>query len=135
MISMAISLHVIFVVIALLIAVLSFFFVRSDKEFRGFSNRVESVSLQYYIMLAALFFTGLVVLGATGFSVSLRVVMMIAAICWIIYSSVRLHKLFKKTKEVDIESQKTFKEYAKKKYIVDIILIAVVGLISYAISL
>jgi len=135
MISMAILLHVIFVVITLVIAVLSFFFVTSDKDFRGFSNRVESLSLQYYIMLAALFFTGLVVLGATSFTISWRAALMIAAICWITYSSVKLHRLFKKTREVDIESQKAFKVYAKRKYIVDMVLIAGVGLLSYAVSL
>ncbi|MMZ70398.1 hypothetical protein D1872_334280 [compost metagenome] len=44
MISLAISLHRIFVALLLLLAILSYIFVSSDKEYRGYSNRVESVA-------------------------------------------------------------------------------------------
>ncbi len=135
MISMSIMLHVIFIVIAALLAVFSYIFINSDKDYRGFSNRVESLSLQYYFMLAALFFTGLVVFGATGLEFTWQVGMMIAALIWIIFSSVKLHMLFKMTRERDIESQKRFKIYAKRKYLIDIIIILLVSVIMYAVSL
>lgn len=135
LISMALTLHRIFVGLTLLIAVLSYFFVSSDRDFRGFSNRVESVALQYYFMLAALFFTGLVVFGATGLVVTWQVVMMVAALVWIIFTSAKLHQVFKRTRENDIESQKRFKTYAKRKYITDILIILAVTAVMYAVSL
>ncbi len=135
MISMAISLHVIFIVITAVLAIFSYIFINSDRDFRGFSNRVESISLQYYFMLAGLFFTGLVVFGATGLEITWQVVMMISALIWIIFSSVKLHMLFKMTRQRDIESQKRFKVYAKRKYLIDIVLILLISVIMYAISL
>ncbi len=135
LISMALTLHRIFVGLTLLIAVLSYFFVSSDRDFRGFSNRVESVALQYYFMLAALFFTGLVVFGATGLVVTWQVVMMVAALVWIIFTSAKLHGVFKRTREHDIASQKRFKVYAKRKYITDILIILAVTAVMYAVSL
>ncbi len=125
LISMALTLHRIFIGLTLLIAVLSFVFVQQDKDFRGFSSRVESVALQYYFMLASLFFTGLVVFGATGLVVTWQVVMMVAALGWIVFTSAKLHQVFKRTRERDIESQKIFKVYAKKKYMTDIAVVAV----------
>jgi hypothetical protein len=135
LISMSITLHIIFIVLALLLALLSLVFINQDREFRGFSNRVESVALQYYFMLAALFFTGLVVFGATGLVVTWQVVMMVGALGWIIFTSAKLHQVFKRTREVDIESQKLFKMYARKKYMTDIALIIIVAVIMYAVSL
>ena len=135
LISMALNLHRIFIGLTLLIAVLSLIFVQQDKDFRGFSNRVESMTLQYYFMLAALFFTGLVVFGATGLEVTWQVVMMVGAIGWIIFTSAKLHQVFKRTRERDIESQKIFKEYAKRKYITDILIIVAVTVVMYAVSL
>jgi hypothetical protein len=135
LISMAITLHIIFIVLALLLALLSLIFINQDREFRGFSNRVESVALQYYFMLTALFFTGLVVFGATGLVVTWQVVMMIVALGWIVFTSAKLHQVFKRTREVDIESQKLFKMYARKKYMTDIALIIIVAVIMYAVSL
>ena len=135
LISMALNLHRIFIGLTLLIAVLSLIFVQQDKDFRGFSNRIESVALQYYFMLAALFFTGLVVFGATGLEVTWQVVMMIAAMSWIIFTSAKLHQVFKRTRERDMESQKIFREYAKRKYITDILIIVAVTVVMYAVSL
>ncbi len=135
LISMALTLHRIFIGLVLLIAILSYFFVSSDKDFRGFSNRVESVALQYYFMLAALFFTGLVVFGATGLEVTWQVVMMVSALGWIIFTSAKLHQVFKRTRERDIASQKLFKTYAKRKYITDILIILAVTAVMYAVSL
>lgn len=135
LISMAIILHVIFISIACVLAVWSYFFIKSDKDFRGFSNRVESISLQYYFMLAALFFTGLVVFGATGLEVTWQVIMMVGVLLWIIFSSVKLHMLFKMTRETDIAFQKKFKVYAQRKYIIDIVLIVIVSVVMYAVSL
>ena len=135
MISLAISLHRIFVALLLLLAILSYIFVSSDKEYIGYSNRVESVALQYYFMLAALFFTGLVVFGATGMEVTWQLVMMVAALIWIIFTSAKLHQVFKRTREADIESQKRFKTYAKRKYLTDILVIIGVTAVMVAVSL
>lgn len=135
LITMSIRLHEIFIGLALLIAILSLIFISQDKDFRGFSNRVESVALQYYFILAVLFFTGLVVFGATGMTVSWQVIMMVAALSWIIFTSAKLHQVFKRTRERDIESQKRFKTYAKRKYITDILIILAVTAVMYAISL
>jgi hypothetical protein len=59
---------------------------------------------------------------------------MIAAIGWIIFTSAKLHQVFKRTRERDIDSQKLFKMYAKRKYITDILIIVAVTVVMYAVS-
>ena len=135
MISMALMLHGSAIVLILLLLVLLVLHFRKEREFKPFAIKCEQLSLYYKATLGALFFTGLVVMGVAMFDVSWSVYVMVLVMLYMIATSVKEHMAYKMTHIKDIESQKTFKAYAKKKYITDIMMIVVVSVVTYAVSL
>ena len=135
MISTAIALHLgsIFLILAIIIWVL--LILKSDRDFAPLSRKYEAVSLYYRALLGVLFFTGLVVMAVAKFDVSWMVYVMILVILHMSATSVKENIVYKKTHIKDIPSQEAFKKYAMKKYMIDIIMIVVVGVVSYAVSL
>ncbi len=135
LIEMATDLHLIFVLTTIFVAVVSFFFIFSDKDFRAFSKWVESIALQYYFMLGSLFFTGLILWTTESFVLHWKIFMMVGAMVVILFTSIRLHRIYKKTRLNDIPSQLAFKSYAKRKYLADIALLVGTAAIAYAVPL
>ena len=135
MISTAIELHLgsIFLILVIIIWVL--LILKSDRDFTPLSRKYEAVSLYYRAVLGVLFFTGLVVMAVVKFDVSWMVYVMILVILHMSATSVKENIVYKKTHLKDIPSQEAFKKYAMKKYMIDIIMIVVVGVVSYAVSL
>ena len=135
LINMATDLHLIFVLATIFVAVVSFFFIFSDKDFRAFSKWVESIALQYYFMLGSLFFTGLILWTTESFVLHWKVFLMIGAMIVILYTSIKLHRIYKKTRLNNIPSQQAFKQYAKRKYLIDIVLLVGTAAVAYAVPL
>ncbi len=135
MISMAIELHMgsIFLILAIIVWVL--LVLKSNKPFIELSKKYEAVSLYYRALLGILFFTGLVVMAVAKFDVSFMAYVMVVVMLHMIATSIKENIVYKKTHIKDISSQELFKKYAIKKYTIDIILITLTGVISYAVSL
>ena len=135
MISMAIMLHVGSIVLILLLLALLVWHFSKEMEFKAFSVRYEQLSLYYRATLGALFFTGLVVMAVAKFDVLWTVYIMVLVVLHMIATSVKENIAYKLTHIKDALSQETFKAYAKKKYIIDIIMIVVLSVVTYAVSL
>ncbi len=135
MISMAITLHMGSIFLILVIIAWVLLVLKSDRDFAPLSRKYEAVSLYYRAVLGVLFFTGLVVMAVAKFDVSWMVYVMVLVILHMIATSVKENIVYKKTHIKDIPSQEAFKKYAMKKYTIDIIMIVVVGVVSYAVSL
>ncbi len=135
MISMAIELHMgsIFLLLAIIVWVL--LILKSNRDFAQLSRKYEAVSLYYRAVLGVLFFTGLVVMAVAKFAVSWMVYVMVLVILHMSATSVKENIIYKKTHLKDIPSQEAFKKYAVKKYTIDIIMIVVVGVVSYMLAL
>ena len=135
MISTAIELHLgsIFLILAIIVWVL--LVLKSDRDFAPLSRKYEAVSLYYRALLGVLFFTGLVVMAVAKFDVSWMVYVMVLVILHMSATSVKENIIYKKTHLKDIPSQEAFKKYAVKKYTMDIIMIVVVGVVSYMLAL
>jgi len=120
----SIKYHQYFITGMLIVALVNLYFIFRDKEF---SKRVKKVNPVYYGLLAAVAFTGVLVLGINQLHVSHGVYLMIAV--WLVIFVMSM-KLFKKYKYGTADEYRAF---AKKKYILDIVLIvATMGLV-YAI--
>lgn len=130
---MAINLHLVFIIAMIFIAILNLYFILFDKDFASFSQKIYFIAPQYYMVLAALFFTGIVVLGVTQMQLSLQVVVMIIAWFVIFITSIKNYKKYKltKTHPKNLEHQDAFRAFAKRKYSIDIAVIALTSLISY----
>ncbi len=124
LIHMAIRYHQYFITGMLIVALINLYFIFTTKEF---SKKVKKVNPVYYGLLASVAFTGVLVLGINQLHVTHAVYLML--VVWIIIFVMSM-KLFKKYKYGSVEEYRVF---AKKKYIIDIVLIvATMGLV-YAI--
>jgi len=124
LINTTIKYHQYFIGGMLIVALLNLYFIYTDKEF---SKKVKKVNPVYYALFASVAFTGILVLGINQLHVTHAVYLMI--LVWTVIFVMSM-KLFKKYK---YGTRDEYRSFAKKKYIIDIILIiATMGLV-YAI--
>jgi hypothetical protein len=131
LINMAINLHLIFIVAMVLLGALNLLFIYTSDSFFGFTKKIKFVSPQYYMMLASIFFTGLIVLGVSQFRFSFEIFLMIVAWFVIFIMSIKSFKIFKRTTKEGKIAKEAYKKFVIKKYSIDIILLILVGIYSY----
>ncbi|WP_024954921.1 hypothetical protein [Sulfurospirillum arcachonense] len=112
----SIKFHKYFVYAMVLVAILNLFFIFTNKEF---SKKVKLINPIYYMFLAAVIFTGVLILGAYQFYMSHSVMLMIIVWLVIFIMSMKLFKIYKYGTNVH------YRAFAKKKYMLDIVLIVV----------
>ncbi len=134
MVSMAIQLHIGFIILALSLASY-IYFVSSKFEDIKYAQKYEKTYSWYLMSLSIIGFTGIVVMAVEQFAFHWGVIWMIIIFIIMIATSVKVHKLFKKSDRFDKNSIIAFSQFAKKKYLLDIVLMLVTGVIFYAISL
>ena len=124
LVTTAIKYHQYFIGAMLIIALINLYFIFTCKEF---SKKVKKVNPVYYAMLASVAFTGILVLGINSFHMTHVVYLMLVVFLVIFVMSMKLFKKYK------YGSPDEYRAFAKKKYILDIVLIvATMGLV-YAI--
>ena len=87
------------------------------------TKRVELFTPLYYLSLSILIFTGSVILAVYKFHLKSSVFLMIVASLFIIAGAFKTYQLFKMTRVKDIVSQKKFRDFAYKKYLLDTMLL------------
>ena len=127
---LSIKLHIFFTISTVLIAAYILYLFYADIKYVPLTRKVEFITIWYYVVLAALAFTGLIALTVQKFIFSFIVILMIGASVLIFITGIKEYKLFKKTRVKDIKSQERYRVFAKKKYLWDIGLIIVIGAIS-----
>lgn len=132
LIELSAQLHLIFVVVLIGLILINLYLLKSDKIFFKLSKRLELIAPQYYIVLAAIFFTGLIVMAVRQFSFSLIVWEMMIAWVVIVGLGIKNHKLYKKAR-LDAGSQNMYKALAFHKYLLDLALVAITILLFYTV--
>ena len=132
LISLSSQLHLVFIVVCFRLILSNIYLLRSDRTFFNLSKRLELLAPQYYIVLAAIFFTGIIVMAVRQFSFSLSVWLMIAVWIGMLVLGIKAHKRYK-TLERSEASQDAYKRFALKKYSIDLILLVVTSLFFYGI--
>lgn len=120
----AIKFHIYFLIGMVIAALINLYFIFTSKEF---SKKVKKVNPAYYGLFASVAFTGVIILAVYHLHMTHTVYMMIVA--WLVIFVMSM-KLFKKYK---YGTPAEYREFAKKKYILDIALISIVTIIVYAV--
>lgn len=126
------QLHLLFITLLVVLIGLNIYLLKSDKTFLKLSKRLELIAPQYYIVLSAIFFTGIIVMAVQQFRFSFSIGLMILVWLLIIAFGIRGHKLYKKIERTE-ESQSAYKRYAMKKYSVDLLAVVVVSILFYTV--
>ncbi len=124
LVTTAVKYHQYFIGGMLIVALVNLYFIFTCKEF---SKKVKRVNPVYYALFASVAFTGVLVLGVNHLQMAHATYLMM--VVWLVIFVMSM-KLFKKYK---YGTPDEYRAFAKKKYIIDIVLIvATMGLV-YAI--
>jgi len=132
-ITLSMQLHLLFVILLVVLIIINLYLLKSDSVFIKLSRKLELIAPQYYIVLSAIFFTGIIVMAVKKFAFSLSVWMMILVWLFILVKGIKKHKIYKKMEKRDENSQVDYKKLAIKKYTIDAILIIVTIIFTYGV--
>ncbi len=134
MITMSINLHLFIISITILLAFYNIYASNKLENETIYINRMKYIQPQYLSLVTAIVFTGITVMAVNHFVLKSSLVLMIIAVLWIYFTSTKMHMIRKFANTTDKESMNYFRSYVKKKYIVDIVLMFLVGGISFLMS-
>lgn len=132
-ITLSMQLHLLFVILLVVLIIINLYLLKSDSVFIKLSKKLELIAPQYYIVLSAIFFTGIIVMAVKKFEFSLSVWIMILVWLFILVKGIKKHKIYKKMDKRDENSQVDYKKLAIKKYMIDAILIIVTIIFTYGV--
>ncbi len=124
------QLHLVFIILLVILIAFNLYLLKSDKTFLKLSKRLELIAPQYYIVLSAIFFTGIIVMAVRQFAFSFSVWIMIVVWVAIVAFGIRGHKMYKKIERTEV-SQSAYKRYAIKKYTLDFIALIATSALFY----
>lgn len=130
LIQLSSQLHLVFIILLVVLIALNLYLLKSDKTFLKLSKRLELIAPQYYIVLSAIFFTGIIVMAVRQFTFSFSVWLMILVWLMIVAFGIRGHKMYKKIERTE-ESQSAYKSYAIKKYSLDLLALIATSALFY----
>jgi len=133
MITMSINLHLFIIGATILLAIYNIYASGSIKDETVYINRMKYIQPQYLSLVTAIVFTGITVMAVNHFVLKPSLILMIVAVLWIYFTSTKLHMIRKFANTKDKGSMNYLRAYVKKKYIIDIVLMLLVGGISFLI--
>ncbi len=133
MITMAIATHLIVIGATVLFALYNIYASIAIKDEVIYINRMKYLQPQYLIFISAIAFTGIIVMAVNMFILKPSLWLMIVALFIIIYSSIKKHIIRKNSNTNSKKSMQQLREYVKRKYIIDIVILTLVTIVSFAI--
>jgi len=135
MISLAISLHLFFIVAIILVDIRLYLLFRSDREFVPLSHIYDRWVLYHRALLGSLAFAGVVVMAVMHFEVRWQVWLMVLLSLHMLATTIKEYIYYKPTSKRATATNELFIKKAKKKYLIELVLLILVSIISYAVSL
>ncbi len=123
--------HLFFIVSWVILILINIYLLRSDMPSSKLVPWLKLFAPQYYIVLSAIFFTGIIIMAVREFNASHVVWLMVIAWIGIIATSIKTHKRFKQ-----IDSKEAFVAYkavAIKKYLIDALILTLTSLLYYGV--
>ncbi len=134
MISLAIFLHVSFIV-GMIIMIAWQLLALSKGKFRDIALWYERRTLYNRAFIASVAFTGVAVTAVEQFEVRWMVYVMIAATLHLLANTIIENNRYKSTNPKSDADLEAFRVYAKKKYLIDLVVVTVTLVLSYAVPL
>ncbi len=127
-------LHTAFVGIVLILAIVNYFLINNSLSYDALAKRVRTILPIYYLFLATVIFTGLVLLGISKFAVYHSVIVMIIVWFVIFMTTIKRYKKFKSLRSNDQKRIIRFVRFSRRKHLIDAILVIVTMALVYAIK-
>lgn len=131
MITMSINLHLFIIGITILLAIYNIYASSSIKDEVVYINRMKYIQPQYLSLVTAIVFTGITVMAVNHFVLKPSLILMIIAVLVIYFTSIKKHMIRKYANTNDPDAMSYLRGFVKKKYIGDVVLIVLVGGVSF----
>ena len=132
-ITLSIQLHIVCVVLLVGIILMNVYWLRQKRTFFTLSKRLELLAPQYFIVLSAIFFTGIIVMAVGQFSFSWAVLEMIVVWIMLVAIGMKGHKLYKRLDKKNEQAQELYKQFAMNKELFALVLIAFLLVLIYGV--
>jgi hypothetical protein len=132
MVHLSTQLHLIFIFLLIALIVANIYLLKKEMAFGRLSKRLELLAPQYYIVLSAIFFTGLIVMAVQQFSFSWLVWGMIVAWMFLLFFGIQGHKRYKQLKRYEVEPL-SYKAFALRNYVIDMGIIFLILALYYGV--
>lgn len=124
-------LHSALVGITLIFAAVNYFIINDKLDYDGLVKRFRGMLPFYYLSLATVIFTGLVLLGLAKFNFQYSELLMIIVWFIILISTIKRYKKFKSLRRDDTVRLGRFIKFSKRKHLIDMALIIVTMAVVY----
>ncbi len=124
MILLSVDLHLLFVILLILVKIRVLFLLNKRDKSGYFAKKYEAWALYDRALLSTLFFSGITVMAVRHFSVAWQVWLMVVVSTLMIYLTIQEFIRYKYDKDL------TFINFAKKKYIIEIVAILLICIVS-----
>ncbi|WP_331775166.1 hypothetical protein [Sulfurospirillum sp. 1612] len=128
---MTLHLHSALVGITLIFAAVNYFIINNKLDYDGLVKRFRGMLPFYYLALATVIFTGLVLLGLARFNFQYSELLMIVVWFIILISTIKRYKKFKSLRRDDTVRLGRFIKFSKRKHLIDMALIIITMAVAY----
>ena len=127
-------LHTALVGIVLILATANYFLINNGLDYDTLRKRVRTILPIYYLFLATVIFTGLVLLSIAKFDMYQSVIFMVIVWFVLLLTTIKRYKKFKSLRRDDKRRIGRFIRFTKRKHLIDIIFILVTIVLVYVIK-
>lgn len=120
-ISDSLAIHLFFASFLALPPLLNLYFLFTERRFVRLAKKIKLIAPAYYFLMAVTLFSGIILLTMLG-ELSLGLGMMVVAWLGIFIGEIKRHKLQKPISSHEEEVQAYFVAWAKRKYLLDLLL-------------
>lgn len=122
MVTLSAHFHAFFLVLFLGLLGVNIYHLKSKKTFFKLSKWLELLAPQYFVLLGAIFFTGLLILAVRQFAMTHSVWLMMVVWFIFIVHGIKAHKKYKKLERND-EAEASYRAFSLKRYAIESIII------------
>lgn len=121
--------HIYTIYIFLFVMLLNLYFVITDKNFISIAKKLKFMTPIYHLINTIVIYTGTMIIVYNK-QFSLTIVFMIIASIFLLVIEIKKYKKMRVIKSQDTKLQEDFYKYAKKIYIIEILVLVLVYIIS-----
>lgn len=130
MFSVTTKVHIFFILALAIIIIRNLMILLTEKNFITLAKKIRFPTAMFHTLIAVTFFTGILLMTlpytydlGTDVKFNLLSIVMIAFTLFIMIAEIKRYKKLRVIKSGDKEKQEEFKKFAKKIYIIDLVLI------------
>ncbi len=133
LIALSVQVHLSCIALLVGLIIANLYLLSQKRTFFYLSKRLELLAPQYFIVLSAIFFTGLIVVAVRQFSLSATIWVMMGVWIILLFMGIKNYKVYKHLDKNNQLEQEKYKRFAFKKELLALMLIVLSSALIYGV--